>query len=111
MISHARTQRLGAVLFTVLLAGAAHGDVPDRQAIDRITDASDIDRYEYLDPTHLLLTVDPQRRYRLTFEAPCNRLSFAGRIGISRSDDTIHAGFDYVVADGFRCRISAIEAL
>jgi hypothetical protein len=94
-----------------LLGTTALADLGARQTIDRITDASEIDAYEYLDPTHLLLTVDPKRTYRLTFDAPCNTARFASRIDISRSDDQIHAGFDYVLADGQQCRINTIEAL
>lgn len=101
----------GVVGVIALIGGAVNGDRVTERTIDRITEASDIAAYQYVDPIHLLLTVDPARRYRLTFEAPCNQLRFAERIGISRSGDTIHAGFDYVLADGLRCRITSIEVL
>jgi hypothetical protein len=94
-----------------LSTAAAHAELETRQSVDRITGASEIEAYEYLDPTHLLLTVDPKRTYRLTFDAPCNFARFASRIDISRSNDEIHAGFDYVLAEGQQCRINTIEAL
>ena len=104
-----RGTTVGAVL--AILSGVAQADLGTRQTIDRITDASEIEAYEYLDPTHLLLTVDPKRTYRLTFDAPCSTTRFASRIDISRSGDEIHAGFDYVLANGQQCRINSIEAL
>jgi Family of unknown function (DUF6491) len=103
----------GTVLLAgvAILSGAAQADLGARKTVDRITDASAIDAYQYLDPIHLLLTVDTERHYRLTFDAPCNPARFADRIDISRSDDEIHAGFDYVVVAGVQCRINTIEAL
>src|SRR5262245_19324752 len=106
------TIRGTAVLAAVaILSGAAYADLGARKTVDRITDASEIAEYKYLDPIHLLLTVDTDRHYRLTFDSPCNPARFADRIDISRSDDEIHAGFDYVVAAGVQCRINTIEAL
>ena len=111
MKTRMKTKSVLVVATFGLLSGAAHAELDTHKAVDRITDASEIAAYEYLDPTHLLLTVDPKRTYRLTFDAPCNPARFASRIDISRSDDEIHAGFDYVVANGQQCRINTIEAL
>ena len=99
-------------LSALLLWTSAEADYgPARTTVDRITDASEIDAYRFLDATHVLLTVDPERHYRLTFDAPCNHARFAERIDISRSNDEIHAGWDYVTAGGLRCRIDTIEKL
>lgn len=106
-----RLKRTTIGLVALAVCGAAHADLGNQRTVDRITDASAIAAYEFLDPIHMLLTVDPERHYRLTFDAPCNQARFAERIGISRTDDEIHAGWDYVLAGGLRCRIDTIEKL
>ena len=64
-----------------------------------------------IDPSHVIIDVGKQQNYLLTLEQPCHHLGFAQHVGITRSGDTVYAGFDSVTADGWRCRIDRIHKI
>ena len=64
-----------------------------------------------LDDRHLVLSLSPKQRYLLTLDRDCLGLVFASHLGVSASNNTVYAGFDYITADGQHCTIKAIERL
>ncbi len=78
--------------------------------VSKIAGVREIVDWQTLDDRHLLLELSPSRIYRLTLGPECH-LPYAQTVGISRSEGTIWAGFDYVTADGKQCSIRRIEQL
>jgi len=78
---------------------------------DRITSAHTINAYSSLDRQYLLLAEGKKRHYLLNLGSACHRLAWAENINISQSDDTIHAGYDYVSVNGARCAIGEIRQI
>jgi len=104
---------LAATLFTSI-AGNALTPSEFKLAgtqIDRITSAHSITAYSSLDRQFLLLAEGKKRHYLLNLGNACHKLAWAEHINISRSDDTIYAGFDYVSVDGTRCEIGEIRQI
>ncbi|MBV1906694.1 MAG: hypothetical protein KUG75_11495 [Pseudomonadales bacterium] len=79
--------------------------------IDRIHSAHSLNTFSSLDRQYLLLTEGSKRIYLLNLGKSCYSLDWADKINISQSNDTIHAGFDYVSINGARCEIDAIRTI
>ncbi len=82
----------------------------DGKPVAKISGVEEILDWQALDEHQLLLQVSQSRLYRLTLGSTCY-LPYAQHVGISRSENTIWAGFDYVTADGRQCSIRSIERL
>ena len=79
--------------------------------VKKIQRASDIVNWQALDRRHLIVTLNSNRDYLLTLRNTCVNLHSAARLGVSSSNNTIYAGFDYITADGQRCSIQQINRL
>ena len=79
--------------------------------IDRIVSAHSLNAFSSLDRQYLLLAEGSKRHYLLNLGEACYSLNWADQINISQSNDTIHAGFDYISVNGARCEIGAIRTI
>ncbi len=98
------------VLAASLMAAPVHA-LPAGKEVRNIPAANTLTDWRALDKRHLLLQFTPERRYRVRLSTTCVNLTWADQLGISRSNNTIWAGFDYVLADGRQCSIERIEQL
>ena len=107
-----KTKIIGVFAAWVALMGqpAASFNVDDGgEVVDRIAFADQIDDWKLLDNRHAVVKVGNHQNYLLTFTNDCYRLSWAQHVGVSSSNNTIYAGFDYVTADGWQCPIESIR--
>lgn len=79
--------------------------------VSKITLGSNISTWQALDERRLVLSLSPKQNYLLTLTRDCYALPFASQLGVSASNNTVYAGFDYITADGERCAIKAINQL
>lgn len=79
--------------------------------VDKISGASKIDSWEALDARHVVLSFSAEKNFLVTLKRACHSLPRASNVGVSASNDTIYAGFDYITADGQRCAIQTIDRL
>ena len=79
--------------------------------VDHIAAADEIQGWTLVDNRHVVVQLGAQRHYMLTLSQDCYRLNWAQHVGVTSSDNTIYAGFDYVTADGWQCGIERIEQL
>ena len=79
--------------------------------VNKIKFANSIDTWQALDARHLLVRISANKNYLLTLRNTCPGLSHSRNVGITSSNNTIYAGFDYVTADGRRCGIQSISKL
>ena len=103
-----RTRWLGISLLTVPLLSLA---MPTGAPVNKIRFASQIDSWQALDARHLVLSLSASKNYLITLRKDCHSLPRAANVGVSASNDTIYAGFDYITADGQRCAIQTINKL
>ena len=79
--------------------------------VNKIPFADRISDWRAVDKRHLVVSTSPSTSYLLTLRRDCHTLSFASRLGVSSSNNTVYAGFDYVTSDGQRCAIQRINEL
>ena len=79
--------------------------------VNKIPFADRISDWQAVDKRHLVVSTSPSRSYLLTLRRECHTLSFANRLGVSSSNNTVYAGFDYVTSDGQRCAIQRINEI
>ena len=81
---------IAGLLFSTLLA-TADASAVTRQGVevDRISVAEEIRSWQAVDAQHVLLNIGPHERYLVAFGQACHSLPFAGRIGVSSSNDDI----------------------
>ena len=79
--------------------------------VSSIPAADRIEGWARVDDTHVVLEVGPQARYLLTLRQECIGLGFARNVSVTMSNNTIHAGFDAITADGEQCEIRTINPL
>ena len=98
---------------TILLIAALTGGLtaPTGTAVDKIDLMAGINTWEVVDERHLVLSVGPTHRYLVTLSHSCHTLPYATHLGVSASNNTVYAGFDYITADGERCAINTINEL
>ena len=103
---------IAGLLFSTLLA-TADASAVTRQGVevDRISVAEEIRSWQAGDAQHVLLNIGPHERYLVAFGQACHSLPFAGRIGVSSSNEFVYAGFDYITAGSQRCKIKSIFSL
>lgn len=102
-----------ALTLTAILAIAqsATAIAPSGSAVDKINLMGGLSTWEALDEKHLVLSLGPKQNYLVTLAHSCHTLPFATHLGVSASNNTVYAGFDYITADGERCAINAINML
>ncbi len=79
--------------------------------VSKIHRVSEIDSWRVIDRNHILVSLSASRNYLLTLTGHCHGLSHSRSLGISSSNNTAYAGFDYITADGQRCAIRATSKL
>ncbi len=99
-------------LFVAALALQADG-MPTEPGfpVKKIPFADRISDWRAVDKRHLVVSTSPRTSYLLTLRRDCHTLNFASRLGVSSSNNTVYAGFDYVTSDGQRCAIQRINEL
>lgn len=68
-----------------------------------------LDRFETLDRTRVVIWTRPNKAYLLNVEEPCVGLEFAHALGVSSTQNRVHNRFDNVFFDDQRCRIRQIR--
>ncbi len=99
-----------AALVLSQTAGAL-APAPMGSTVDKIDLTSGLNTWEALDEKHLVLSLGSKQNYLVTLTRSCHALPFATHLGVSASNNTIYAGFDYITADGERCAINTINVL
>ena len=103
---------IAGLLFSTLLTTAdASAVIRQGVEVDRISVAEEIRSWQAVDAQHVLLNIGPHERYLVAFGQACHSLPFAGRIGVSSSNEFVYAGFDYITAGSQRCKIESIITL
>ena len=100
-----------AVALTVAAAGSSNALEETERLVQQIPMADLIADWQTIDDHHLLVTSAAGQDYVLTLRDGCFALRFAEHIGVSTSNNTIYAGFDYVTVDGHQCPIQTIHAV
>lgn len=68
-----------------------------------------LDRWEVLGETDLVVWTNPRDAYLLHVQRPCTGLDFANTIALTSTQQRVHARFDAVLFDNQRCRIAEIR--
>ena len=84
---------------------------PAARTVDKIPLINALSTWQAIDDRHLVLSLSPSQSYLLTLVRDCHSLVSASRLGVSASNNTVYAGFDYITADGESCTINSIERL
>lgn len=79
--------------------------------VKKIPYANQIDGWHALDKRRLIVSTSPAKNYLVTLRASCHALRLGSKLGISSSNNTVYAGFDYITADGQRCAIQRINKI
>jgi uncharacterized protein DUF6491 len=79
--------------------------------VNKISLPQGVGTWHALDARHLLLSQGAKDSFLLTLAKHCVALPAAQRLGVSASNNTIYAGFDYITADGQRCDIHSINRI
>lgn len=79
--------------------------------VKKIPFASQISDWEVIDRHRVIVGRPGSKTYLLTFRDECHELTFSNRLGVSSSNNTIYAGFDYVTAGHQRCPIQHINLI
>ena len=95
----------------LLSPGMGFAMTPPGSPVTSIEAVTNISTWQALDQRRLLLSLGQQKNYLVTLAGICHALPFATRLGVSASNNTVYAGFDYITADGERCAIKAINKL
>lgn len=100
------------VLFAcVSLPGAGFSLTTPGSEVASIEGLSNISTWQALDERRLLLSLGQKQNYLVTFAKVCHALPYATQLGVSASNNTVYAGFDYITVDGERCAINTISKL
>ena len=100
-------------LLAACLAGplSAMAMAPVGSPVEKIPFVSSISTWQALDERRLVLSLTEQKSYLVTLTHSCRALPGASHVGVSASNNTVYAGFDYITADGERCAIKHINRL
>jgi len=77
--------------------------------VDHFTWFTRYEGWEPISPNQVVVWTDINQAYLVTVFHPCTDLTFARRIGLTSTADTVYAHFDSVRADGWRCIIDTIR--
>lgn len=96
----------------MVLAVAANG-MPSNPGVPvkKIPYASQIDDWQVLDKTRLIVSGPTSKFYLVQLQRQCYPLGSTHTVGISSSNNTVYAGFDYVTAGSQRCAIRSINEI
>jgi len=95
----------------LVMSQSASAIAPIGSAVDKIDLMGGLSTWEALDEKHLVLSLESKQNYLVTLSKSCHALPFATHLGVSASNNTVYAGFDYITADGERCAINTINEL
>lgn len=70
-----------------------------------------LDRWEVLGETDLVVWTNPREAYLLHVQRPCTGLDFANTIALTSTQQRVYARFDSVLFENQRCRIAEIRAV
>ena len=105
-----RLNRLLATLACLIpLSGVAMP--PVGAPVDKIPWISNVTTWQALDSRRLVVSLNAKQNYLVTLNKDCRALPSASHLGVSASNNTVYAGFDYITADGERCHIKTINQL
>ncbi|NKB99211.1 MAG: hypothetical protein GKR90_12060 [Pseudomonadales bacterium] len=79
--------------------------------VKKILHASQIDTWLVLDNSRLIVSRPAAKNYLVTLRRECHELGFAHSVGLSSSNNTVYAGFDYVTVGAQRCAIQSINQI
>ena len=79
--------------------------------VDKIAWVSNITTWQAVDSRRLVVSLNAKENYLVTLNKDCRALPSASHLGVSASNNTVYAGFDYITADGERCQIKTINQL
>ena len=98
---------------TLLLIGTSAAAMKSQPGlpVKKIKFANQIETWEVIDRQHLLVSLSATRNYLLKLRQNCRSLNASSHLGISSSNNTVYAGFDYITANGQRCSIQSINKL
>ena len=80
-------------------------------AVEKVSLHKGMNTWHALDERRLVLSQSSADSFLLTLSKRCTALPAAHRLGVSASNNTVYAGFDYITADGERCAIHTINRL
>ena len=106
-----RTLKVGLGLGLIAVCLTAQAMIPTGELVRKIPFASSIDSWHAVDDRHVVISMSRSKNYLLTLRRECPALPFASNFGVSASNNTIYAGFDYITADGRKCSIKTINRL
>ena len=95
----------------IALTFSANAMTPLGSPLNKISVLGGLNTWEALDERRVVVSTSPKKTYLLTLSHSCHSLPFANHLGVSTSNNTVYAGFDYITADGQRCAIKTINRL
>jgi hypothetical protein len=98
-------------MFVVLVLSMGMGMGFAGNPVDSIRFAHQINDWQYLDDTHLVVTKGVNQRYVLQLRDDCRLLRHSEVIRLTSTNDTIRPGFDNVTYGHTFCQITAIEKI
>lgn len=81
------------------------------EPVNKISFADRIDGWRVIDDRTIVLRKGASRSYVVHLKTDCRLLKYARNVGVSSSNNTVYANFDYVTADNLRCSIDAIKSV
>ena len=92
-------------------SSAEQTSLPLGAQVDKLTLSVGFPTWRALDERHLLLSQKSSGDFLVTLAHTCVMLPTATTLGVSASNQTVYAGFDYITADGEQCAIQSISRL
>ncbi len=106
------TRLVPSVLLLSVLSSGANAMTPEPGfPVKKIPFADQIDDWHVVDARHLVISTSPSKNYLVTFRNVCHRLNSNQKLGVSSSNNSVYAGFDYVTVGGQRCGITKINKI
>ena len=100
-----------ALCACIILPGTGFSMTTPGSEVASIEGLSNVSTWQALDERRLLLSLGQKQNYLVTFAKICHALPYATQLGVSASNNTVYAGFDYITVDGERCSIGTINKL
>ena len=97
-------------LINIAVSASAMSSNPG-MPVNKIPFASQINSWAVIDQSRVIISHNKTGSYLLTLRHECHELPFSQQLGVSSSNDTIYAGFDYVTAGTQQCPIQGITQI
>lgn len=81
------------------------------EPVKKISFADRIDGWSVIDDRTIVLRKGASQSYVVHLKTDCRMLKYARNVGVSSSNNTVYANFDYVTADNLRCSIDTINSV